>query len=164
MSKPNLDQYFMDIAKTVATRATCDRAHVGCVLVRDKRILSTGYNGSVSGAKEYDDVGHLMVDGHCVRTIHAEVNAVITAARHGTSIAGATAYCTLEPCFNCTKVLLNAGICEIVFDRFYLKEEDCVTILSRPDWPITSSSQEINELINDVYPRFSTEKSPFRKI
>lgn len=109
------DDYFLEIATVVAERATCDRAHVGCVLVRDKRILSTGYNGSPSGQPHCDDEGHLLVAGHCVRTVHAEVNAVIQAARHGVGTEGATAYVTHSPCYECAKVLVTAGVARIVY-------------------------------------------------
>ena len=77
------DQYFMDIARQVATRATCDRKHVGALLVRDRTILSTGYNGSIRGLPHCDDVGHMMENGHCVATVHAEANAIIQAAKNG---------------------------------------------------------------------------------
>lgn len=113
------DEYFLALAHHVATRATCDRLHAGCVLVRDKRILATGYNGSLPGADHCDDVGHLMVEGHCVATIHAEANAVANAARAGVSTMGATAYVTATPCWNCLKILVAAGIKRIVFDIEY---------------------------------------------
>ena len=97
MSRASWDQYFMDIAVVVATRSTCPRKHVGAVIVRDKTILSTGYNGSVRGLPHCDEVGHMMVDGHCVRTIHAEVNAIIQAAKNGARIDGASIYVTASP-------------------------------------------------------------------
>ena len=84
--RKNWDQYFLDIAATVATRSTCDRCHVGCVLVRDKTILSTGYNGSICGLSHCDEVGHLMENNHCIRTVHAEANAIVQAARNGVMI------------------------------------------------------------------------------
>jgi dCMP deaminase len=96
--RPSWDDYFLQIAFTVAQRSTCDRAHVGCALVRDRRILTTGYNGAPAGLPHCDDVGHLLVDGHCVRTLHAEQNALIQAALHGVSTEGATAYVTHQPC------------------------------------------------------------------
>src|SRR6185312_9890322 len=95
------DEYFMQIARDVATRATCDRKHVGAVIVRDKCILATGYNGSIRGLPHCDEDGHLMEDGHCVRTIHAEANAIIQAARNGVRIEGATVYVTASPCWGC---------------------------------------------------------------
>jgi dCMP deaminase len=111
--------YFMNIARAVATRATCDRKHVGCVLVRDNRILSTGYNGSARGLAHCDDVGHLMENGHCVATVHAEVNAVAQAAQNGVALEGAIAYVTAHPCWNCFKTLRNAGVLAIVYDEAY---------------------------------------------
>lgn len=113
------DEYFMQIAATVATRATCDRKHVGAVIVRDRSILATGYNGSIRGLEHCDEVGHMIEDGHCVRTIHAEANAVIQAARHGVCIDGATIYVTASPCWACFRMLANAGIRRIVFGEFY---------------------------------------------
>jgi dCMP deaminase len=116
------DQYFMNIGREVATRSTCERKHVGAVVVRDKTILSTGYNGSIRGMPHCDEVGHLMEDGHCVRTIHAEANAIIQAATHGTRIEGAYIYVTASPCWNCFKMIANAGITRIVFGEFYRDE------------------------------------------
>ena len=122
MGRASWDEYFMDIAVVVARRSTCPRKHVGAVIVRDKTILSTGYNGSVRGLPHCDDAGHMMVDGHCVRTIHAEVNAVVQAAKNGTRIDGATIYVTASPCWNCFKTICNVGIKRIVFEEFYRDE------------------------------------------
>lgn len=109
----------MNIAKEVATRSTCDRKHVGSVIVRDKSILATGYNGSVRGLGHCDDEGHLMEDGHCVRTVHAEANAIVQAARNGVRIDGAGIYVTASPCWGCFRLIANAGIVRIVFGEFY---------------------------------------------
>jgi dCMP deaminase len=116
------DAYFMNIAREVATRSTCARKHVGAAIVRDKVILSTGYNGSIRGMPHCDDAGHMMEDGHCVRTIHAEANAVIQAATHGTRIEGASIYVTASPCWNCFKMIANAGLQRVVFGEFYRDE------------------------------------------
>lgn len=116
------DDYFMAIAREVATRATCDRKHVGAVIVREKMILATGYNGSLRGADHCDEVGHLMVDGHCVRTVHAEANAIVQAARNGVRTEGGGIYVTASPCFGCFKLIANAGIRRIVFGEFYRDE------------------------------------------
>jgi dCMP deaminase len=113
------DQYFMDIAKQVATRATCDRKHVGALLVRDRTILSTGYNGSIRGLPHCDEVGHMMENGHCVATVHAEANAIIQAAKNGVAIDGATIYTTASPCWPCFKLIANSGCQRIVFGEFY---------------------------------------------
>jgi dCMP deaminase len=113
------DKYFMDIAKQVATRATCDRKHVGALLVRDRIILSTGYNGSIRGLPHCDEVGHMLENDHCVATVHAEANAIIQAAKNGVRIDGATIYTTASPCWPCFKLIANAGVTRIVFGEFY---------------------------------------------
>jgi len=118
-ARASWDEYFMNIAKEVATRSTCDRKHVGAVVVRDKSILATGYNGSVRGLGHCDDEGHLMEDGHCVRTVHAEANAIVQAARHGMRIEDASIYVTASPCWGCFRLIANAGIVRIVFGEFY---------------------------------------------
>jgi dCMP deaminase len=113
------DEYFMAIAGEVASRSTCDRKHVGAVIVREKIILATGYNGSIRGLDHCDDVGHMMEDGHCVRTVHAEANAIVQAARTGARLEGADIYVTASPCFGCFKLIANAGLRRIVFGEFY---------------------------------------------
>ncbi|MCL4275815.1 MAG: cytidine/deoxycytidylate deaminase family protein [Anaerolineales bacterium] len=127
--RPDWDSYFLKIAYAVSERSTCERAYVGCVLVRDKRILTTGFNGSPAGQAHCDEAGHLMVDGHCVRTIHAETNAIIQAALHGVSTKGATCYVTHLPCINCTKALINAGIARIVYSVSYRTDGNAVAFL-----------------------------------
>ena len=109
----------MNIAKEVATRSTCDRKHVGALIVRDKTILSTGYNGSIRGMPHCDDVGHMMEDGHCVATIHAETNAILQAAKNGVMINAGEIYITASPCWPCFKVLANAGLKKIYYGEFY---------------------------------------------
>jgi dCMP deaminase len=116
------DEYFMAIATSVATRSTCDRKHVGAVIVRDKTILATGYNGSIRGLGHCDDEGHLMEDGHCVRTVHAEANAIVQAARNGSRLEGSDIYVTASPCFKCFQLIANAGLGRIVFGEFYRDE------------------------------------------
>jgi dCMP deaminase len=120
----------MKIAYAVSERSTCDRAFVGCVLVRDKRILTTGFNGSPAGIDHCEDVGHLMIEGHCIRTIHAETNAIIQAALHGISTRDAICYVTHFPCINCTKALINAGVERIVYSVAYRKDENAVNFLN----------------------------------
>ena len=111
--------YFMNIAREVATRSTCDRKHVGAVIVREKTILSTGYNGSIKGLPHCDEVGCEMVDGHCVRTTHAEANAIVQAAKNGIQINQSEIYVTASPCYDCFKLIANAGINVIYYDEFY---------------------------------------------
>jgi len=112
-------QYFMNIAGQVATRSTCDRKHVGAVIVRDRTILSTGYNGSIRGMPHCDDVGHQLENNHCVATVHAEANAIIQAAKNGVRVDGAELYTTASPCWNCFKLIANSGIREIYYGEFY---------------------------------------------
>lgn len=116
------DEYFMAIAREVATRSTCARKHVGAVIVRDKMILATGYNGSLRGLAHCDDDDHLMEDGHCVRTVHAEANAIVQAARNGIRLEGAHIYVTASPCWGCFKLIGNSGLTRIVFGEFYRDE------------------------------------------
>ena len=111
--------YFMNIARQAATRSTCDRKHVGAVIVRDKTILSTGYNGSIRGMPHCDEAGHLMEADHCVATVHAEANAIIQAAKNGVRIEGAELYTTASPCWGCFKLIANAGIRTIYYGEFY---------------------------------------------
>ena len=111
--------YFMNIAREVATRSTCDRKHVGAVIVREKTILSTGYNGSIKGLPHCDEIGCEMVDGHCVRTTHAEANAIVQAAKNGIQINQSEIYVTASPCYDCFKLIANAGINVIYYDEFY---------------------------------------------
>ncbi len=117
--RPSWDEYFLKLAMLASERATCPRMHCGCVLVKDRYVLSTGYNGSLPGLPHCDEVGCLIVDGHCVRTNHAEMNAITQAARHGVSLLGATAYVTNTPCTTCAKALLAAGIRRVVIFSDY---------------------------------------------
>ncbi len=126
--RPSWDEYFVDVMNIVATRATCDRGRSGCVIVKDKRILTTGYVGSPIGAVHCDEDGHELQDvshadgttsKHCVRTLHAEQNAIVQAARVGTSLEGATLYCHMTPCYTCAKMIINAGIKRVVADYDY---------------------------------------------
>ena len=118
-ARASWDEYFMRIATTVASRATCDRKHVGAVIERSRTILATGYNGSIRGMPHCSDEGHMMEDGHCVATIHAEANAIIQAARNGVTIEGADIYVTASPCWNCFKQIANAGVVRISYGEFY---------------------------------------------
>jgi dCMP deaminase len=112
----------MNIAQEVATRSTCSRKHVGSVIVRDKTILSTGYNGSLRGLPHCDEAGHEMENDHCVRTVHAEANAIVQSAANGVRIEGSEIYVTASPCYNCFKMIANAGIRKIYYGEFYRDE------------------------------------------
>ena len=140
-NRPSWDAYFLQIAFTAASRSTCDRAHVGAVIVRRRRILATGYNGAPTGLPHCDDVGHLIVDGHCVRPLHAEQNAIIQAALHGVGTDGGMIYVTHQPCLTCAKMIINAGIERVVYaghypdknSRRFLREAGfCLVQLSEP--------------------------------
>lgn len=121
--RPSWDEYFLNLVKVVGARGTCDRGRTSCIIVKDKRILSTGYVGSPIGAKHCDDVGHEMhtvihEDGsqsrHCIRTSHAEQNAIANAARFGISLQRGTLYAHMAPCYTCAKMIINAGMKRVV--------------------------------------------------
>ena len=118
-ARPSWDEYFMTIARDVSTRATCNRRLVGAVVVLERRILSTGYNGAPHGLPHCTEIGCKMMDGHCVRTLHAEQNAIVQGALHGVSLKGSSLYVTCQPCHNCAKMIINAGIRRVVFDGDY---------------------------------------------
>jgi len=137
-NRESWDEYFLKLSNQVATRSTCPKRNVGAILVRDNRILSTGHVGSVKGMKHCDDVGCLISyvydsEGNkhdkCVRTVHAELNALIQCAFHGISSKDATLYVTHEPCDNCAKAIINAGIKKIVVSQMY--EDESRAELSR---------------------------------
>ena len=132
--------YFMSIAQVVATRSTCPRKNVGAVIVRDRTLLSTGYNGSVRGLPHSDDVGCDLVNNHCERTVHAEANAIIQAARNGVLIAGAEMYTTASPCWNCFKLMANAGIVRVYFGEFY-RDERCLHLAEAAGIEVVDLSQ-----------------------
>ena len=117
--RPSWDDYFMQITFRVAKRSTCPRAAVGAVIVRDKRILTTGYNGAPTGLAHCTEAGCLMVNGHCVRTLHAEQNAIIQGALHGVDVSASTLYVTHQPCLVCAKMIINAGIERVVYAGRY---------------------------------------------
>ena len=128
MARPSWDEYFLEVVKSVAARATCDRGRSGSVIVKDKRILSTGYVGAPSGLPHCDEVGHMLKkvtheDGresvHCLRTVHAELNAITQAAKFGISVEGSTLYCKMEPCLTCAMAIINSGIKRIVCEMQY---------------------------------------------
>ncbi len=144
--RPAWDEYFLKAAMLVSERATCPRMHVGCVLVKDKNILSSGYNGSIPGDAHCEDEGCIIEDNHCIRTIHAEMNAILQCAIHGVSTKGATAYVTNMPCTNCAKALIGAGIKEVVIfseyhntqaEMFFDKANVKIRRLTIPDKTIT---------------------------
>lgn len=130
--RPDWDEYFMNIMEQVAKRATCDRGRSAAVIAKGNRLLAAGYVGAPSGTKHCDEIGHLMhkvinedgsVSEHCIRTTHAEQNAIVQAALHGVSVEGGTIYIRMEPCFTCAKMIINAGIKRVVCQKKYHKGE-----------------------------------------
>ena len=127
MSRPSWSEYFMAITKLVAKRSTCKRRAVGAILVKEKRILATGYNGAPAGLRHCEEVGCLRENNsvpsgerhELCRGLHAEQNVIIQAAYHGISIAGSTLYCTNKPCVICSKMIINAGIEKIIYEEGY---------------------------------------------
>jgi dCMP deaminase len=126
--RPSWDEYFMEIARTVAKRATCDRGKSGCVIVRDRQILVSGYVGSPKGLPHCDEEGHLFkkvihddgsITNHCMRTVHAEQNAICQAAKLGISLNEATLYCKMTPCRTCAMLIINCGIRRVVCEKKY---------------------------------------------
>lgn len=123
MARSNWDEYFMKIAEVAASRATCDRKHVGAVVAVNRTLVSTGFNGSPRGMPHCDEVGHELKEmggrQSCVRTVHAEANALVQAARNGAKVEGGTIYTTASPCYDCLKLIINAGILRVVCKEFY---------------------------------------------
>lgn len=155
--RPSWDEYFMDIARAVGKRATCDRGRSGCVITRDKQLLVTGYVGAPAGLPHCDEVGHQMKmmtheDGsqtkHCVRSTHAEQNAIIQAARNGISIEGATLYCKMTPCRICAKMIINAGIKRIVCERPYHAGAESEVMFAQLGIPLMYMEEDVEEYPN----------------
>lgn len=167
--RPSWDDYFMAIARIIATRGTCDRLYTGSVLVKNKRIIATGYNGSPPGFPHCDEAGHLLEEGHCVRTIHGEHNPLLQAARQGgTSIEGATMYTKYSPCVHCTKYIIACGIKRVVIGKIYrapqvvdmLKEAGIEVVIyqENPQW-----TEELMKLFEEgVPPRANEGEIKFR--
>lgn len=133
--RPSWDEYFMEVCRSIAKRATCDRGRSGCVIAKDHQILVTGYVGSPKGLPHCDDVGHLFksvqhedgsVTTHCVRTVHAEQNAICQAAKRGISIDGATLYCKMTPCRTCAMLIISCGIVRVVAEKRYHDAQDSI--------------------------------------
>jgi dCMP deaminase len=161
--RPSWDEYFMSIAELVGSRGTCDRGRSGCVIVRDKRILVTGYVGSPAGLPHCDDVGHEMhkvtgddgvISEHCVRTAHAELNAIAQAAKVGVSVDGSTVYCHMVPCYTCAKTIVNAGIKKVVALKDYHRSQRTKEIFEEGGVRLTILTNETEDYKND---RFKTK-------
>ena len=155
--RPSWDEYFLTLCEVVGTRGTCDRFRGGCVIVKNKRILATGYAGSPAGISHCDDVGHEMkstiheddsVSKHCVRTAHAEQNAISLAARYGIPIDGSTLYCKMTPCYICAKMIINTGIKRVVCKRDYHASKDSKKIFKEADIKLEIVEKEVQQYKN----------------
>lgn len=156
-SRPSWDEYFMAITEVVGSRGTCDRGRAGCVIVKDKRILATGYVGAPAGLPHCDEVGHEMhkvvhedesETMHCIRTTHAEQNAIAHASRVGIALDGSTLYCKMTPCYTCAKIILNAGIKKIVVQKDYHASKQSKRIFKESKTPLVVLTDETETYSN----------------
>lgn len=136
------EHYFTDITKKVSVRATCDRLKVGSVIVKENDIIATGYNGSPTNEVHCIEDGCLMKDGSCIRTIHAEINAIMQCVKHGISLSGATIYVTHYPCYNCAKHIVQVGIKDIVYLEDYRNDPETEELFNRQGVKITKVDRE----------------------
>ena len=152
--RPSWDEYFLNLCEAVSKRATCDRGRSGCVIVKDKRILATGYVGSPAGLPHCDEMGHDIrkvfddvgnVTQHCVRTLHAEQNAIIQAAKFGVSIEGATLYSKMVPCRACAMMIINSGIKRVVARKHYHAETDTLKMFKDANVGLLVISDELEK-------------------
>ncbi len=150
--RPSWDEYFMEVADAISKRATCDRGRSGCVIAKDRQILVTGYVGSPQGLPHCDDVGHQLkqvihedghISTHCVRTVHAEQNAICQAAKRGIAIDGATLYCRMTPCRTCAMLIINCGIKRVVCEKKYHSAEESEAMFSQAGVQLDYVSDEI---------------------
>ena len=147
MQRISWDEYFMAQSHLLSLRSTCSRLSVGATIVKDKRIVSGGYNGSIKGDEHCIDVGCKVVEGHCVRTIHAEMNALLQCAKQGVSTEGATIYVTHFPCLNCTKSIIQAGIKEICYANDYRNNEYARELLEKSGIIVRKVDYDVNSVV-----------------
>ena len=154
MARPNWDRYFLDLCEAVSKRSTCDRGKTGCVIVKDRRIMTTGYVGSPTGLPHCDEVGHDMrkvfddsgnVSQHCVRTLHAEQNAIIQAAKFGISLDGATLFCKITPCRRCAMMIINSGIKRVVCEKHYHADKDTIELFKLAGIELVVINEDVEE-------------------
>jgi dCMP deaminase len=154
MKRPNWDRYFLDLCEAVSKRATCNRGRSGCVIVKDKRIMTTGYVGSPAGLPHCDEAGHDMrkvfdnndnVTQHCVRTLHAEQNAIIQAARFGIPLEGATLFCKMTPCRTCAMMIINSGIKRVVCEKHYHADKDTIEMFKQAGVELAVMNAEVEK-------------------
>ena len=147
MRRISWDEYFMAQSHLLSLRSTCSRLSVGATIVKDKRIVSGGYNGSIKGDEHCIDVGCKVVEGHCVRTIHAEINAILQCSRFGVGTEGATIYVTHFPCLNCTKSIIQAGIKEICYANDYRNNEYARELLEKSGVVVRKVDYDVNNVV-----------------
>ena len=154
LDRPDWDEYFMEVCRAIAKRATCDRGRSGCVIARDNQLLVTGYVGAPRGLPHCDDVGHQFkkvqhedgsVSQHCVRTVHAEQNAICQAAKRGISIDGATLYCKMTPCRTCAMLIINCGIKRVIAEKRYHDSVDSIEMFKQAKVVLEHLSDTIEE-------------------
>lgn len=154
MKRLDWDSYFMTQALLIRSRSTCDRAYVGAVIVKDNRVISTGYNGSVTGTEHCsgeDGVGHHLVEGHCVRTVHAEANAILQCSKEGISVKDSTIYVTHFPCLNCTKSIIQSGIKKVIYNNDYRIDEFAKSLLLESNIELIKFEGKLDEeTINNI--------------
>lgn len=151
MNRISWEQYFMAQAQVVALRSTCTRLMVGAIIVRENRIISSGYNGSVADGDHCIDNGCYLVEGHCVRTVHAEANAILQCAKFGVETNDTALYVTHFPCLQCTKQLIQAGIKKIYYEKDYRNHELAIQLLQE-------SNVEIEQVtLTDVSVQFDSK-------
>ena len=152
--RPTWDEYFMEVCRAIAKRATCDRGRSGCVIARDNQLLVTGYVGAPRGLPHCDDVGHQFkkvqhedgsISQHCVRTVHAEQNAICQAAKRGISIDGATLYCKMTPCRTCAMLIINCGIKRVIAEKRYHDSADSVEMFKQAGVILEHLSDSVEE-------------------
>jgi hypothetical protein len=152
--RPTWDEYFMEVCRAIAKRATCDRGRSGCVIARDNQLLVTGYVGAPRGLPHCDDVGHQFkkvqhedgsISQHCVRTVHAEQNAICQAAKRGISIDGATLYCKMTPCRTCAMLIINCGIKRVIAEKRYHDSADSIEMFKQAGVILEHLSDSVEE-------------------
>lgn len=150
--RPDWNSYFMTIAEVAASRSTCPRAKVGAVIVRDNHILVTGYNGSIHNDEHCIDVGCKMKDQHCIRAVHAEMNAIVNCARQGDNLEGSTIYVTHFPCIRCMPLILQAGIKRVYYINDYRVDPYCLQLAETSGCKLTKLESTLDEVI-ELYKR-----------
>ena len=152
--RPTWDEYFMEVCRAIAKRATCDRGRSGCVIARDNQLLVTGYVGAPRGLPHCADVGHQFkkvqhedgsISQHCVRTVHAEQNAICQAAKRGISIDGATLYCKMTPCRTCAMLIINCGIKRVIAEKRYHDSADSIEMFKQAGVILEHLSDSVEE-------------------